>query len=115
MSGITRLAVAFTALWYAGRATLTEYPHPALGHVNSEREYGVIRERSLVWHGAQSNVVPPTETHVSTTDGHEATFVSPLAATKVACSRENRDAYGANAAASLAPHDIETTSALAAA
>jgi hypothetical protein len=79
--------------------------------VSSERAYGVIRERSLVWHGAQSNVVPPTDTQVSTTDGHEATFVSPLAATKETCSRENRDAYGANAAASLAPHDIDTTSA----
>ena len=83
--------------------------------MNSEREYGVISERSRVWHGVHSTVVPPTETRVSTTDGHEATLVSPLAAQKVTCSRANRDAYGANTAESPAPHDIETTSAFAAA
>ena len=104
--------MVFTALWYAGRATLAAYPHPALGHVNSARVYGVTIERSRVWHGAQSSVVPPTETHVSTTDGHDATFVSPLAAQKTTFSRANR---GAKAAESFAPHDIETTSARSAA
>jgi hypothetical protein len=90
-SGITRADVGFTALWYAGRATLAAYPHPALGHVNSARAYWLM-SRSRVWHGAQSSVVPPTETHVSTTDGHDATFVSPLAAQKTTFSRANRGA-----------------------
>ena len=38
-----------------------------------------------------------------------------VAAQKATISRENRGAYGANAAESLAPHDIDTTSACSAA